>query len=441
MKLTLIRPGIGSKKNGLEYEEIGAMEPYALALIAGLTPPDVEVKLVDDRMETINFDEETNLVAINVETFTAKRAYRIAREFRERDIPVIMGGFHASMLPDEALEHADSVVAGEAEPVWETVISDFRAGKLKRIYESGFKCDMSGYKPDRSIYKDKKYLPITLTHFSRGCPYRCTFCPDATLYEGRLRFRPVEDVVADIESQDRDFVFFVDNNITTNRKRFKELLIAIEPLKVKWISQGDINMGQDEEMLKLMKKSGCLGLVIGIETLDFNNLSMMNKPQNISSFARYDDLIKRIHWNGISIWAAFLLGYDSDTTETFQRVLDFALKHKFFIAGFNPLIPYCGTPIYEQLKSEGRLLYDKWWLDPNFRFGDVVYRPRNMLPEQLMKGVVEMRDDFDKPFSILKRASNFRSNLRNIFKMGLFAKYSALLKEELRNKHQLELGE
>jgi radical SAM superfamily enzyme YgiQ (UPF0313 family) len=436
MKITLIRPNMGVK-NGQNYKDIGSMEPYALAIIAGITPPEVEVVMFDDRLESIPYDDPTDLVAITVETFTAKRAYHIAVEYRKRGVPVVIGGFHASLIPQEVAEYADAVVVGEVEPVWLTILEDARHNKLAKFYHTGFKCNLAGFQANRSIYKNKKYIPITLTHFSRGCPFSCTYCPDAVLYQGSLRYRPIPEVLAEIEQQEHDFVFLVDNNISADKKKFKSFLKAIMPLGIKWISQTDVRVADDPNLLKLMQKSGCVGLVIGFETLDKNNLSMMNKPQNINHLTRYDDLVKRIHDHGIAMWAAFLLGYDADTKDTFNIVLEFALKHKFFFAAFNQLIPYYGTPIYQKLAQQKRLLFDKWWLDENYRFGYSTFLPKNMSPEELTLGCMQARMTFNSFGNILRRGTNFKANF---MKMKIFLKYTYLFRKECINKQNIVLG-
>ena len=439
MKLTLVKPNIGTK-NGKKYRDIASMEPYALAVIAGATPSDIEIQMFDDRIEEIDYDVPTDLAAITVGTYTAKRAYQIADQYRARGVPVVLGGFHASLIPDEASKHADSVVVGEAEPVWKNVLDDLRAGKLKKIYQAGFKCNLAGLRPDRSIYNNKKYIPVTLTHFSRGCPYQCTFCPDGALYEGSIRYRSVTDVVNDIAAQSREFIFFVDTNISANKQKLKELLRAIAPLKIKWFSQADINIARDDELLKLLPKSGCSGLVVGFETLNMENLKMMNKTQNVKVFDRYDELVSKIHDHGICMWGSFLLGYDSDTLDSFRYTLDFALKHKFFLAAFNPLIPFFGTPIYSQLEKEKRLLYDRWWIDSSYRFGLPLYQPKNMTPEQLYDGCADTLRKFTAFSSIFKRSANFKANLKSFFNFKAYFIYNLLYKREFEKKYLLKLG-
>ena len=427
-------------KEGEDYKDLGSMEPYAIAILAGLISKGIEVRFFDDRLDTIDYDEKTDLVAISVETFTAKRSYRIAQRYRDRGVPVIMGGFHPSLVPYESIQYADSVIIGEAEPVMEKVIEDFETGQLKRFYNTGFNCDMSQYTPNRTIFKNKRYIPITLTHFSRGCPYACSYCPDAVLYQGKIRFRPVKEVIKELEREQSRFVFFVDNNITCHKEKLKQLLMELAPLKIKWISQADINIAQDADLLRLMRQSGCFGLVVGFESLSLGNLKQMNKKMNIPLLSKYGELVRRIHDSGIGMWAAFLLGYDHDTKDTVKATLDFALKHRFFFAAFNHLIPYYGTPIYEYFRKEKRLLFDKWWLDPNYRFGQAVFRPKNMSHQELTDECLNARLAYNKYSNILRRATNFNANTRNLGKLGWFFKYTYLFKQEIKNKQNLVLN-
>lgn len=438
MRVTLIRPNMGVVK-GQDYKDMGSMEPYALAIIAGLISDRADVKFYDDRFDDIDYTEKTDMVAITVETFTAKRAYAIAKEFRSQGIPVLMGGFHASLIPEEVKQHADSVVVGEAESIMGRILDDLKQQKLQPFYHADFNYDIRGYKPNRNIFAGKKYLPITLTYFSRGCPYACTYCPDAVLYRGKIRFREVREVVEDIEKQNHDMFFFVDNNITYNKTKLKELLEAIQPLGIKWISQADISVARDRELLHLISKSGCVGLVVGFETLSKESLRQMHKIPNVSVFTQYDELVRRIHDQGISMWAAFLLGYDYDTKDTIKAALDFALKHRFFFAAFNQLIPYYKTPIYSFLKEKKRLLFEKWWIDPEYRFGQTAFIPNKMSPQDLSDGCLNARLVFNSYANIFRRATNVHANLRNLYKARMFFKYTYLFKKEVKNKQNMRL--
>lgn len=424
---------------GHDYKELGSMEPYALAIVAGAIPEGIDIQMYDDRFDEIDYDEKTDLVAITAETFTAKRAYAISLRFRERGVPVVIGGFHPSLIPNEAMQYADSIVVGEAEPVFKDIVEDLRNKRLRPFYSPGYGCNLAGCRPNRNIFKDRRYLPITLTHFSRGCPYACSYCPDAVLYEGRIRFRPVRDVVADIESQERDLIFFVDNSITYDKEQLKALLKAITPLKIKWISQADITVARDTDLLELMAKSGCLGLVVGFETLSEANLRQMRKVPNIPILSEYDALIRRIHDHGISMWAAFLLGYDYDTKDTIRETLEFAMKHKFFFAAFNQLIPYYGTPIYDFLQREKRLIFDKWWLDDDYAFNKTAFVPKNMSADELSEECLRARLTYNSYTNILWRATNIRVDIKSAQKLSLFFKYARIFKKEVTNKQGVTL--
>ncbi len=377
MKLALIRPNIGRLEHSLFVDE-ARMEPLQLGVIAGLTSPDVEVVLYDDRVEAIPYDEPIDLAAITVETFTARRAYEISAEYRRRGVPVIMGGMHATLLPEEVKTHTDSIYIGDAEFLWSQVIADARRGKLQPVYKAGVGPPQPGVLTRRDIFKGKGYLPITLLQFSRGCRFNCEFCAVSAFFEKTQYCRPVSEVVQEIEGQARRHLFFVDDNILADHAAAKSLFRALIPLKVNWVSQASIDMTQDRELMDLMVKSGCLGNVIGFESLDPNNLRAMRKAPNLMGhFEAYKPQLEMLRDYGLQTWAAFTLGHDYDTRDSIERMLEFALKSKFTFAAFNVLMPYPNTRLYHRLKAEGRLLYDgAWWLHPDYRFNYAAFRPK-----------------------------------------------------------------
>lgn len=442
MKLTLIKPNIGRREHSLYVDE-GRMEPLQLGILAALTPEDIEVVMYDDRMEEIPYDEPTDVVAITVETFTARRAYEISKEFRDRGVPVVMGGMHAMLLPEELEQHCDAVIVGDAEPVWETVMEDCRKGTLKKRYEvTQPTCPQMNVITRRDIFEGKGYLPITLLQFSRGCSHKCNFCASSVYFKAHHYCRPVEDVVKEIKAQKRKLLFFVDDNIVCNHEKAKELFRALIPLKVRWVSQGSMDMLKDKELMQLMVKSGCLGLVIGFESISPDCISEMNKYTNQkSSGTMYEQEIKELRQWGLQTWAAFTVGHDGDTVESIRATCDFAIKNKFTFAAFNILMPYPNTPLYEKLEKEGRLLYDgKWWLHEEYRFNYCSIIPKNMTPEELTEVSFACRSRFNSWKSIIKRALEPRTNLRTPYRFITYLIYNPLFRKEVFKKQGLKFG-
>lgn len=442
MKLTLIKPNIGRREHSLYVDE-GRMEPLPLGILAALTPADIEVVMYDDRMEQIPYDEPTDIVAITVETFTARRAYEISQEFRKRGVKTVMGGMHAMLIPEEVAEHCDCVIVGDAESVWQIMLEDFKKGELKKRYDAQqLSCPQQNIIARRDIFEGKGYLPITLLQFSRGCNHRCSFCASSVYFKAQHYCRPVEEVIKEIKSQKRKLLFFVDDNIVCNREKAKELFRALIPLKIHWVSQGSMDMLEDEELMKLMVKSGCLGLVIGFESISPSCIQEMNKGTNWKgSSDKYQLEIKQLRKWGLQTWAAFTVGHDGDTIESIRATCDFAIKNKFTFAAFNILMPYPNTPLYEKMKQENRLLYDgKWWLHEDYRFNYASIKPKNMTPEELTEVSFECRRRFNSPFSIFKRAFEPRTNMRTPYRFFTYLVYNPLFRKEVFKKQGMRFG-
>lgn len=442
MKLTLIKPNIGRREHSLYLDE-GRMEPLQLGILAALTPPEVEVVMYDDRMERIPYEETTDLAAITVETFTARRAYEISAEFRRRGIRTVMGGMHAMLIPEEVSEHCDCVIVGDAEPVWKTMLEDFRKGRLQSRYDVVQpECPQAGVIPRRDIFEGKGYLPITLLQFSRGCSHRCSFCASSVYFKARHFCRPVEDVIREIKMQKRKLLFFVDDNIVCSHEKAKELFRALIPLKVRWVSQGSMDMLRDRELMELMVRSGCLGLVIGFESISPDCIAQMNKYTNRrGSNDMYREEIRQLREWGLQTWAAFTVGHDGDTVESIRATCDFAIKNKFTFAAFNILMPYPNTPLYEKLEREGRLLYDgKWWLHEDYRFNYAAIVPENMTADELTEVSFECRRRFNSLPSIVKRALEPRTNMRTAYRFFTYLVYNPLFRKEVYKKQGMRFG-
>src|SRR5205823_10094453 len=441
MRLTLVHPCIG-RRRGQPYIRTWQMEPLAPATLAGLTPKsrDTQIRFYDDRTESIPFDEPTDLVAMSVETYTAKRSYQIASEYRRRGIPVVMGGFHPTLVPEEASEYAESIVIGEAERLWPEVLSDFRNGRLRRVYRQGGRPPLSGLRPDRSILAGKRYLPVGLVEAGRGCHFRCEFCAIQSYFGNTQTRRPIDEIIEEIRRIKKPLIFFVDDNITSNMDQAKEFFRRLIPLKIGWVSQASINAAHDEEFLRLIKASGCQGLLIGFETLNPDNLKRMHKGFNAMK-GGYEVALANLRSHGIRLYITFILGYDDDNGDTFRETLDFALRHKFYIVAFNHLTPFPGTPLYDRLAREGRLLYERWWLDPDYRYGMVPFAPRGMSAELVRQRCIEARAAFYGLPSIARRSLDFRVNSNNFLMWSNFFVINLMMRKEVLQRRGYPLGD
>ncbi|HUJ71983.1 MAG TPA: radical SAM protein [Verrucomicrobiae bacterium] len=429
MHVTLIYPSLGKRVRAVQ------MQPLTMAALAGLTPADVAVAFYDDRLEEIPFDAATDLVGISVQTFTAKRAYEIAAEFRRRHVPVVLGGFHVTALPDEALERADAIVVGQAEELWPQTVADARAGRLQRVYQINRSPSLQGLRYRRDIFAGKPYLALSLVEFGRGCPYACSFCAVGGYFGHRKTCRPVGEVIGEIRRLPHKLLEFVDDNLIGDVAQAKELFRALIPLRLRWVAQAGIEIAFDADLLELAAASGCAGLLIGLESLNEGSLRQMGKSARCAA-DRFADAVNRIHERGIRVCASFLFGYDHDTPEAFARTLAFANQQRFLLALFNHLTPFPGTPLYERMQSEQRLKHARWWLAPGFRWGDVVFEPKQLSAERLAEGCRQNRLRFYQPGNILRRVSLPANRRRLLDSLAM----NFLVRRDVREKQGFALG-
>jgi radical SAM superfamily enzyme YgiQ (UPF0313 family) len=353
-----------------------------LTTLAALTPPDIDVQITDENVEPIDFQEEVDLVGITGMVLHAPRAYEIASQFRQRGIPVVMGGPHASSLPLEAKEHVDAVVIGEAENVWAELIEDVKKGGLKPFYKADAFCSMERMScPRLELLKKKAYMTVNCVQTTRGCPYQCDFCHVTHFFGKTYRCRPVDEVIEEVERLQGEFIVFIDDNIAGNRHYAKELFSRLKPLKKKWASQASITLSRDPELLKLAADSGCVSLFVGIESLSSENLKDVNKSFNRTS--QFEEGIKAIHDHDIMILAGLIFGLDHDDEGVFERTLRFCERNRIELPSFFLLTPLPGTSLFQRMESEGRLLHKDWG---KYNGATVVFKPKLMTEETLQLG-------------------------------------------------------
>lgn len=437
MKITFILPMIGNRSKE-KYAKTWQMEPLQIATLKGLTPKNIETEFFDERIEKIDFETETDLVAISVETYSAKRAYQIAEVFLKRNIKVVLGGFHVTLNPDESIEYASSIIVGQAENLWDDVLKDLKSNNLKRKYVGKIDEEVNFIMPDRSIYGDKKYPKVGLVEAGRGCLFNCSFCSITNFYKKKYHSRNINDIIKDIKSMNQKLIFFVDDNLCANKTHASKLFKRLKKLNIKWIGQADITISKNDDLLKLMKDSGCIGVLIGFESLDVDDIESMNKKVN-SNF-NLESAIRKIHSAGISIYATFVFGFDSTKKETFEKVYDFINKQKFLLVAYNHLVPFPGTPLYSDFKSKNKLLYNSWWLKNDINFGDVTFNPKHMSPKELSDLCFEYRKKVYSFNSMFRRMFNWRIIFKNPKILFYFILTNLLMKRDLNKRQGLPIG-
>jgi radical SAM superfamily enzyme YgiQ (UPF0313 family) len=442
MKLLLISPL--AQKSFLGGDFYFRLPYLGLLKVASLTPPGWEVSIIDEKVEALDLKQDADLVGITAMTPAANRGYEIADAFRQRGIKVVMGGMHISKMPQEALLHCDSVVVGEAEGLWSRVLRDFEEDKLASIYrhENGFPSLENNPAPDWDIYRDKKYLPVHFIETTRGCPHNCEYCSVTSSFGGKFRNRPVDEVEREIQNLRqfegrftlKNVVFFVDDNIISSRRHATELLTRIAPYNLKWLGQTSVKIAKDNEMLSLCRKSGCMGLLIGFETLSTENLSNVgksfNKPQD------YIDVVNKLHDYGIGVNGSFVLGFDHDDEGVFDRTAEFIIKAKIDVCYFSILTPYPGTVLHSRMVSEGRIIDNDW---SNYNTNNVVFKPALMKPEKLLEGFHHaLKECYSYP-SIFKRLWG-NGTYKNFFYPMNFG-FRETLKKTIRHRQQFSDGD
>lgn len=403
-KLLIIQPShYASRTNRAVFKsKTRALVPLALPYLAALTPSDWEVTLVDEQVQDLSFDTSPDLVAITTWTVHSLRAYDISAEYRQRGIPVIMGGPHVWFHPEEAQKHCDAIGIGEGEPIWTRMLSDAAAGRLEKMYRAPQMPSIAGLpvphwqKLDLSRYGRFKTFSLMS---SRGCPMQCEFCSERLYLGGGFRVRPAEDVVEEIKATGSKYVFFGDSDFGGKRAHAMKLMEAMIPLKVRWSALWTSFLCNDDEYMDLAERSGLLHVNMGIESINRETLKGMNKKFN--KVERYSEMLANLRKRGISYSLNFIFGWDTEEPGVFESTLDFLHKEKVPVAYFNILCPEKGTMFYEKMKSEDRILR----LEDIGRFpGEFCHiQPKNFTPQEIEKNVQAMYEKFYSVKSMLKR--------------------------------------
>ena len=395
VKVSFVRPNLG------DWRSHDAMEPLAFAVLKGVTPPDVQCELWDERLEAIPAQLDCDLVALTLETYTARRGYQLAQQFRAQGLKVVAGGYHPTFLPQEALQYVDAVVCGDAEEVWPQLLLDASQGRLQTIYRQSAARSMQGLHYDRTVFSGKGYGYVSPLQFSRGCRFACDFCSIHAFYGRSLTCRPVAEVMSEVARLRTRWVFVVDDNLFVGPAETLALLEALRGSGIRWGCQISLDVASNPTLLQAMADSGCVAVLIGFESLDAANLTQMRKKWNNKH--PYREAIQRFHDHGILVYGSFIFGYDQDTPDVFARTLEFALESQLFLVNFSALTPTPATELYARMERENRLIYPRWWLDPAYGYGDAVYRPRHMTPQQLTEGCRWARSQFYRYSNILRR--------------------------------------
>ncbi len=411
-----------------------------LTTVAALFPKDARIRLINDSIDKIDFDEKVDLVGITAMTPTAPRAYEIADKFRKKGVTVILGGIHPTALPQEASLHADAVVMGEAEGVMHNLINDFRMKKLNKFYHSPIRPSLENLPlPRKDLLDDNKfYREWDVVQTTRGCPFSCDFCSVSDFFGRTYRTRPIPDVIKEVKKLDRrTLTFFVDDNIAGYPRYAKKLFKALIPLNIKWFGQATVSIARDKELLRLAAKSGCLALFIGFESLSSSNLKQAGKTTNYVQ--DYSTAIKKIHDSGIGIVGAFIFGFDLDDDGVFEETVNFAERNELEIASFSVLTPLPGTRLYKRMQEQGRIIDRDW---TRYTCGKVVFRPNLLTVDQLQDGYHWARKQIYSYSSISRRTLHLRKSALLMFPVNLMMRKAsrAFLKDISASKATYETG-
>ncbi len=421
-KILLVNPAY--KESLHSNIKVLAIPPLNLAVIARYTPEHYEVEIVDEAVEDLDFNTKVDLVGITCMTPLAPRAYEVARRFRERGVPVVMGGIHASHMSEEAMQYADAVVVGEGEEIWPRVLEDFEHGRMQKLYTAHQRPDIEHMPaPRRDLLRGKYFVQTVQT--GRGCPFDCNFCSVTAFNGAKYRLRNIDNVIDEINSIKDKRIFIVDDNIIGSGpkylRRAHEFFERLKESNKEWGGQTCLNIVEHDDLLKAASDSGARALLIGFESLDSGTISSMNKSVNLRPNTRnYADAIKKIHDHGIAIIGCFIFGTDTQDKDVFRRTVDFVLENRIDAVQMTIETPLPGSAFYQQLAEEKRLLltnYPEDW--KHYTILEPVFQLKNMSPAEAYEGLLGAYAEVSSLGTSLRRGWHTFLNTKSMFSTGI----------------------
>jgi radical SAM superfamily enzyme YgiQ (UPF0313 family) len=383
-----------------------------LATLSCYLPEDIELEIIDERFQKIDFAKNYDLVGISMITPEAVRGYEIADKFRERKVKVVIGGVHGTAMPQEAIRHSDAVVIGEGEIIWPELINDFRAGKMKAYYKADTLIDLATLPPPRYDLLPKNPYSMVWIETSRGCPHDCEFCVVTEVHGRKIRTKTVEQIVNEAKSIKAHFgnihIGFTDDNFLAekSRKRTKAILRELIPLKIRWFGFTDISMAEDEEMLDLVKKSGCVALIVGFESVNQDCLSNIDKRNwKHSKYEKYPEYIDTIQSKGIGIIGSFILGLENEGDDIFEKTRDFIIDNYLYAFLVGVVTPFPGTRLRERFIKDNRLLDTGW---DNYTKSGINIIPQNMSLKRFSEKIAGLLESLYTKEVVMRTLSHFK---------------------------------
>ncbi len=363
-----------------------------LLVIAALTPKDFDVEFIDENFDSIDFEKGYDIVALSGMTQQATRIYQIADEFRKRKTKVVIGGIHATVMPEEAKEHADSVIIGEGEELWPQFLEDLCKDREKPFYKAERAVDLAKSPIPRYELLNSQNYGLVWVNTTRGCPHDCMFCSSSRIYGYKYRQKNVDQVLAEIDKVKmickNTMIAFADDNMFIDKKYSKELIKRLIPLNISWYAQTDVSVAKDENFLKMLKEAGCFFLFIGFESVSKESLRNLDSSNfKFRQLDNYSEVVRKIQSCGIGVMGAFIIGFDSDDKSTFREIADFIIESHLYGASITILTPLPGTQLREKLEKEKRIISNNW---ENYTLFNVNFIPKQMTSQELQDGLLEI---------------------------------------------------